>query len=208
MNSGTGTLTQTGTGIITIGSNKELVILSNGNRAISLASAIVDNSGGASALTYGGPSAGTLTLSGINTYSGNTTIASGTLTLAQAGALTFYIGDDGENNSVNGTGTANFSGSFIFDLSAADLTDGNSWTIVSVGTLLESFAGTFSVAGFSETAPDSGVWTNLSGFTFSEEFGLLTYAAIPEPSTYAFFTGAVMLIFTGVRRKVRARPTA
>jgi fibronectin-binding autotransporter adhesin len=206
MNSGNSTLTQTGTGIIMIGSDRELVILSNNNRAISLASAIVDNSGGASGLTYGGPSAGVLTLGGINTYSGNTTIASGTFTLADGGALTFYIGADGVNNSVNGTGTANFSGSFIFDLSAADLTDGNSWTIVSVGTLLESFTGTFNVQGFTDTDGDN-IWTN-GGWSFDEAFGVLSYSAVPEPSTYAFFTGAVMLIFTGVRRKLRVRPTA
>ncbi len=204
MNGGNANLTQTGTGIITIGSNKELVILSNNNRAISLASAIADNGGGASALTYGGPGAGLLTLAGTNTYSGNTSINSGAFTLADAGTLTFYIGANGVSNKVAGTstGAVTFAGSFAFDLSGANLTAGNSWTIVDRGSLTgTSFTATFDVQGFTDIDGDD-IWTN-GAWSFAEASGILSYAAIPEPSTYAVFAGAGMLIFAGVRRTVR-----
>jgi T5SS/PEP-CTERM-associated repeat protein/autotransporter-associated beta strand protein len=84
MNTGSGLLTITGTagdaGMVT-GSNGELDVLSDTN-GITI-SAVVSGTG---ALVYGGPGAttGTLTLSGINTYSGGTVINSGTVTVGSA----------------------------------------------------------------------------------------------------------------------------
>lgn len=141
-----------------------------------------------------------LILGGTNTYRGNTTIvrSGSAFTLADTGSMTFYIGANGVNNSISGAGgLATFDGSFNFDISGASLVDGNSWTIVNVGTFLESFSGTFAVTGFTE---NSGVWTN-GGFTFTEATGILSYSAVPEPSTYAFFAGAGMLLLTVSRRK-------
>lgn len=45
------------------------------------------------------------------------------------------------------------------------------------------------------------VWTNGTGFTFSESSGILTYSAIPEPSTYAALVGASALGLTAFRRR-------
>jgi hypothetical protein len=169
--------------------------------------AVKDFSGGrgnvASSLDFSTVSGGarSLTLNGINTYSGNTILAGGSatvFTLGQTGALTFYIGANGVNNSISGSGTANFNGTFIFDLTGADTTDGNSWHIVDVGTVFESFSGTFAVQGFSGSA---GVWTN-GGFSFSEATGDLTYtAAIPEPSTYAMLGGLGAVVFAFGHRR-------
>ncbi len=161
---------------------------------------------GAGNLTVGaiGTRTVNLTLSGANTHSGNTLVSAGTFTLAESGSMTFDIGANGINNRVSGGGAnaATFNGTFNFDLSGADLTDGNSWLIVDVDTLTESFSGTFAVAGFSDDDADN-IWTK-DGWSFSELSGILTYAAaIPEPSTYALMMGAGLLGYAGIRRKAR-----
>ena len=144
--------------------------------------------------------AGTLALSGANTFSGDTTISAGAISFAENSSLTFYIGASGVNNHVTGSGTAMFSGSFNFDLSGADATEGNSWMIVNVATLTESFTGTFAVNGFTE---DNGMWT-FGEYTFNEATGFLTYGGvIPEPSAYALLAGAGLLGFAVLRRKRR-----
>jgi fibronectin-binding autotransporter adhesin len=84
MNAGTGAVTYSGN--VTIGASKELVILGNTQGTI-LSGVISDNVGGASSITYGGPGAGTLGLDGANTYTGNTTINAGTLTLGASGSI-------------------------------------------------------------------------------------------------------------------------
>jgi autotransporter-associated beta strand protein len=114
---------------------------------------------------------GTMTLAGVNTYTGNTTVDAGTLALADDGELRFVIGANGVNNSISGTGTVTFDGDFNLDLTAADPTTGNSWTLVNVGTLNETFGSTFSLVGFTESAnvhqrtvgTDTFSFTNTSG---------------------------------------------
>ncbi len=144
--------------------------------------------------------AGTLALSGANTYSGNTAVNAGALVLADTGSFTFYIGANGVNNSITGSGSVTFNGSFNFDFTNAVATEGNSWLIVNTGTLTESFTGSFSAAGFTENA---NVWT-LGNYSFSEATGILSYAAVPEPSSFALLAGAGLIAFTAVRRKPRA----
>ena len=78
MNAGTGALIYSGN--VTIGANKELVIVGN-TQATTISGSIADSAGGASGLTYGGPSAGRLTLKGGHTLTGTLTVNSGTLDL-------------------------------------------------------------------------------------------------------------------------------
>lgn len=102
--------------------------------------------------------------------------------LGETGVLNFAIGSNGINNSVYGNGIATFDGTFVFDLSGASANPGDSWTIVDVATLTETFGATFSVAGFTESGD---VWTN-GQYEFSEVTGILS-VVVPEP------TGLVLL---------------
>lgn len=127
----------------------------------------------------------------------------GSFTLNDTSSMTFTILGDGVNNGIIGDGvnntTTNLDGEFIFDLSGADLTDGNSWLIVDVAALNETFGGTFNIASFTE---DSGIWTynSDSGLTFSEGTGMLSYT-IPEPSIYALLLGLAVVGVVYRRRR-------
>ncbi|MBU6326289.1 MAG: autotransporter-associated beta strand repeat-containing protein, partial [Verrucomicrobia bacterium] len=79
------------------------------------------NLAGSGALTKSG--AGTATFSGVNTYTGNTTVSAGTLTLSAAAQLKFVIGaTSGVNNSISGAGTVVLAGDFNIDTSLTDAT--------------------------------------------------------------------------------------
>ena len=118
---------------------------------------------------------GTLTLSGVNTYTGGTTVNSGgALILGSSGALKFIV-TDASNNKVTGGGTATLNGSFTVDTSAVTLTSG-SWTMVNTTT--KSFGGSFGLTGF--TGPVSNVFTKVSGgqtWTFSTSTGVLSLSS-------------------------------
>jgi len=140
-----------------------------------------DGGSGTVALTKSG--GGTWELRGANTFTGNTTVSDGTLTLADASSMRFQIGDNGVNNSIVGSGTVNLGGMFVFDLTGASTNIGDFWNIVDVGSLNESYGSTFSVSStqgsFSES---SGEWTiteNGQIYAFSQDTGVLT--VIPEP---------------------------
>jgi hypothetical protein len=142
---------------------------------------------------------GTFSFTGTSTSTGNTSISvDSTFTQVDGAAMTFTIGANGLNNAILGTGIANLSGTFSFNLDGADLTNGNSWLIVDVDNLNETFAGTFLVSGFTESA---NVWTNGAGLSFSEATGILSYSAIPEPSSFALFGGLASLALISLRRR-------
>ncbi|MES2922171.1 MAG: autotransporter-associated beta strand repeat-containing protein [Verrucomicrobiota bacterium] len=127
----------------------------------------------------------TVTLAAVNTYTGNTTVDTGAITLADSGGLTFVIGANGVNNKITGAGTATLNGSFTLDLSGAATANGNSWTLVDTAT--KSFGATFTVGGgFTET---SGVWKLVDGtknWTFTESTGVLSLAVFTAESYGAY----------------------
>ena len=167
---------------------------------LTLAGAITELAGGSSITKLG---AGSLVLNGVNNYTGNTTISEGSFTLSDNAALAFKIGANGVNNSVGGAGTASFDGDFTFDLSTAATGLGNSWNIVNVAALSETFTDNFTVTGF--TANGAALWDLSTGgrtYQFSETTGNLTVVAVPETSTGALALG-VITSFTLIRRRHR-----
>lgn len=144
------------------------------------------------------------TLSGINLYSGSTSInsATATLHLADNAGLRFVVGASGVSNQINGNGTLILDGDFTLDLTSAGTTLGNSWTLVNNSTLNETYSSTFSVVGFTETAD---VWRMTTGggtiYEFQESTGLLQ--VVPEPGSIGLATlGAAGWMLRRRRRRV------
>ena len=147
------------------------------------------------ALTHSDANSST-TLNGLNTYSGNTSItnATATFTLGTTGGLTFYPSANGGTNWINGTAgaTVNLDGGFTFDLTNADVTDGNIWNIVEASDLVETYGASFAVSGFTQA---SDVWTRVDGsntWTFTESTGVLSLSVVPEPLTSSLIVAAVL----------------
>ena len=153
-------------------------LIDDGGNAITIAQPLIHDTALAATpdggLTKSG--VGTLTLSGANTYTGNTTVSAGTLELAATtGSLKFVPTTNGLSNKITGGGTLSLKGIFNIDLTGATATPGNSWTLVDVGTLTETFDTSFAITDFTENA---GVWTKPYGmnvWTFKESTGVLTY---------------------------------
>lgn len=132
-----------------------------------------------STLTLTKIGAGTQTLSGINTYTGNTVVNAGTLELAATGRLAFRITNTAAN-TLTGAGAAILGGEFAID-TAAVTTGTGPWQIEDVTTLTGPYAGTFKVVN-----PDGSPWTDAGGdkwtkpaaagkiWTFNETTGALT----------------------------------
>ena len=121
---------------------------------------------------------GSLTLSGINTYTGDTTIAAAnTLILADNAELAFFV-DGTDATKITGDGTATLAGDFRIDTSFATTTPGTEWILVDVATRSFDMA-TFRVIGFTETGD---VWTRIADgnkWTFTESSGKLSVAVAP-----------------------------
>ena len=162
----------------------------------------------------------TITFNAANTYTGSTTVNSGTLTLGAANRIadvsnlilaggTFATGGFSET-----LGTLTVSISSIIDLgsgaSALVFADssGSTWG-GSVGLSFTNFDTGVDSIRFGTTS-DGLTSTQLAQITLNglaasiDGNGFLTTTAIPEPSTYAVFAGAGCLVLA-IRRRMKTR---
>ncbi|MFV0338376.1 MAG: autotransporter-associated beta strand repeat-containing protein [Chthoniobacterales bacterium] len=189
-NVGNGTVTLTGNRAVNVDASQNFIV-----------GGTITDLGNAYNLTKNGT--GTMTLGGINAYTGNTTVNAGTLVLSDNANLIFDIASSGVNNQINGTGTLTLDGDFSFDLSGAGTGLGDSWNIVTVGTLTESFGATFMVQDFTEVI--SGIWERDFGGTiyqFDKSTGILSVTGvIPEPSSFLLLTTGLATVLLRRRRQ-------
>ncbi len=124
------------------------------------------------------------TLAGINMHFADTIInTDASLIVSNTGEMTFYPAENGDSNSIGGTGSLQYGGKLRIDISTTDVTPGNSWTLVDVGSLASAtFGSTFAVTSwwlgdFAETSPDSGIWKAVYDgheWIFAESTGTLS----------------------------------
>ncbi|MCW1925069.1 autotransporter-associated beta strand repeat-containing protein [Luteolibacter arcticus] len=127
-------------------------------------------------------SSGALTLSGVNTYTGNTTIGTGAgLTLSDNAQLRFSIGV--VSNSISGTGSAFINGDFNIDttVSEAGPATSGTWNLETLGAS-SVYDTTFQVlSGTTPWTATGDVWTKTVGtksYSFDEATGVLTMTTV------------------------------
>ncbi len=153
---------------------------------------------------------GALTLAGANTFTGDIVVDSGVLAIASTGSLLLDINTQDASSAITGYGAIAFDGSLLFDLT--DLSASDSWNVLAVETLTESFGSNFGamflVGGNSYAAMEyePGVWMReIDAFgtaAFSEATGILTVTMVPEPGVLTLLlTGLVGLAVYGLRKR-------
>ncbi len=147
------------------------------NRKATVSSSLSDASTGGTLAKNG---LGTLELAAVNTYTGNTVVNVGTLSLLTGGQMKFVLGSaSGSNNSITGAGGAALDGTFVIDRTAALPLSSGSWTIEDVAGLTTAYGENFSVAGFTDIGNDQ--WRVTDGpkrWTFTETTGTLVLETV------------------------------
>ena len=132
--------------------------------------------------------AGTLTLNAASTYTGNTTVNEGTLIVSTTASLRSFLNGVSASR-ITGSSAVELNGGLVIDTTFASIIDGNSWLLVDVANLTETYGAGFNVPNFVETSP--GVWTRTQGsntWTFRETTGTLVLDVNPNISTFVLQT--------------------
>ena len=110
---------------------------------------------------------GTLELSGLNIFTGNTQVDEGTLLLAASGRMLFVLGaSSGTSNQLSGAGSVTIEGDFAIETAAAAALSSGTWTLENVPSLAGPYG-----AGFQVTGPDGTPWTDAGGNKWTKDGG-------------------------------------
>jgi fibronectin-binding autotransporter adhesin len=150
----------------------------------------------------------TLTLSGPNSYTGNTNVSAGTLTLARAGSLVMAV-ENADNSLISVASAAKLDlyGMIKLDIGSVTVPSAT-WTLLSnSGTTVyePSFElSTTDGASFSQTSDRWYCITDAGRWTFAEATGVLSLTpVVPEPSTLALLGISAIALFAYARRRKR-----
>lgn len=184
MNAGTGLWT-IGANNLTIGANKELVVNLNAS-GITVTGTITDNASGPSGLTLASTSTGTLTISKVASYTGPTTINSGTLALGIANALS-------SSTAVKINGGTLATSTFADSIASLSLKNGSitGTGILTSGTDFDLQSGSVSAVlagavGLTKTTPGTVTLSNAANTytgTTTVTQGVLSFSGTPVVTT-------------------------
>ncbi|MGJ8641896.1 MAG: acetylxylan esterase [Luteolibacter sp.] len=160
--------------------NDSLDLIHNGTGSLTFDLAITEESSEANGITSSG--SGSVIMQGENTYTGDTIVEEGNLTMDTDSSLTFIPTTNGVSNQLagipSGTGTVHLNGEININLGTADSTWGSRWALIDDSHLNVVYdAGTFSVnSSLGAFSNNAGVWTLNTGdqkWIFTESTGIL-----------------------------------
>ncbi|MGJ8634089.1 MAG: acetylxylan esterase [Luteolibacter sp.] len=166
--------------------NDNLDLVHNGTGTLTFDLKIAEEAGESNGITSSG--SGSVIIQGENTYTGDTIVEAGSMTMAANSSLSFVPTTNGANNQLAGapagTGTVNLNGEINIDLNTADNTSGNSWVLVDSTDLTVVYdSGTFSVnSSLGTFSNDAGVWTLDTAdqkWSFTQTTGILQVSSDP-----------------------------
>ena len=190
-----------GTGAVTLtGGTRKVTVSASSNRTLTVDGAIGDGGNGYGLVKDGSRP---LALAGANTYTGDTTVQAGNLTLSSTGSLLMDINTAGPSTRILGTAggseTLSLNGTLVID--ARGVTADGTWQLVDVTNITPAFHATTFVMKLWDGTPftqESNVWTLQQGGTtyeFREGDGQLIITGVPEPSAtgLAALAGIVLI---------------